>query len=74
MLCLGRLNLAPGGRRHGAIQPGGRRQPLIAPAQSCDHQIQCKCDEDAMLDLANDIRSLSEFKRNTVDLLDRLRT
>jgi prevent-host-death family protein len=27
-----------------------------------------------MLDLANDIRSLSEFKRNTVDLLDRIRT
>jgi hypothetical protein len=26
-----------------------------------------------MLDLANDIRSLSEFKRNTVDLLSRLR-
>ena len=26
-----------------------------------------------MLDLANDIRSLSEFKRNTVHLLDRLR-
>lgn len=26
-----------------------------------------------MLNLANDIRSLSEFKRNTVDLLDRLR-
>lgn len=26
-----------------------------------------------MLDLANDIRSLSEFKRNTGDLLDRLR-
>ena len=26
-----------------------------------------------MLDLANDIRSLSEFKRNTVDLLGRLR-
>ena len=26
-----------------------------------------------MLDLANDIRSLSDFKRNTVDLLDRLR-
>ena len=26
-----------------------------------------------MLDLANDIRSLSEFKRNTVDLLERLR-
>ena len=25
-----------------------------------------------MLDLANDIRSLSDFKRNTVDLLDRL--
>ena len=24
-----------------------------------------------MLDLANDIRSLSDFKRNTVDLLDR---
>lgn len=27
-----------------------------------------------MLDLANDIRSLSDFKRNTSDLLDRLRT
>ena len=27
-----------------------------------------------MLDLANDIRSLSDFKRNTADLLDRLRT
>jgi len=27
----------------------------------------------AMLDLANDIRSLSDFKRNTVALLDRLR-
>ena len=26
-----------------------------------------------MLDIANDIRSLSDFKRNTVDLLDRLR-
>ena len=26
-----------------------------------------------MLDLANDIRSLSDFKRNTLDLLDRLR-
>jgi len=26
-----------------------------------------------MFDLANDIRSLSDFKRNTVDLLDRLR-
>jgi prevent-host-death family protein len=26
-----------------------------------------------MLDPANDIRSLSDFKRNTVDLLDRLR-
>jgi hypothetical protein len=26
-----------------------------------------------MFDLANDIRSLSEFKRNTVDLVDRLR-
>lgn len=26
-----------------------------------------------MLDLANDIRSLSDFKRNTVDLLDRIR-
>ena len=26
-----------------------------------------------MLDLDNDIRSLSDFKRNTVDLLDRLR-
>ena len=27
-----------------------------------------------MLDMANDIRSLSDFKRNTVDLLDRIRT
>ena len=26
-----------------------------------------------MFDLANDIRSLSDFKRNTADLLDRLR-
>ena len=26
-----------------------------------------------MLDLANDIRSLSDFKRNTVELMDRLR-
>jgi prevent-host-death family protein len=26
-----------------------------------------------MLDLANDIRSLSDFKRNTADLLDRIR-
>jgi prevent-host-death family protein len=26
-----------------------------------------------MLDLANDIRSLSDFKRNTADLMDRLR-
>jgi prevent-host-death family protein len=26
-----------------------------------------------MLDLANDIRSISDFKRNTVDLLDRIR-
>jgi prevent-host-death family protein len=26
-----------------------------------------------MLDLANDIRSLSDFKRNTVDLLGRIR-
>ena len=26
-----------------------------------------------MIDLANDIRSLSDFKRNTVDLLHRLR-
>jgi prevent-host-death family protein len=26
-----------------------------------------------MLDLANDIRSLSDFKRNTVELLNRLR-
>jgi prevent-host-death family protein len=46
---------------------------LIAVGPSCDHQIQCEFDEDAMLDLAKDIRSLSEFKRNTVDLLDRLR-
>jgi prevent-host-death family protein len=27
-----------------------------------------------MLDLANDIRSLRDFKRNTRDLLDRIRT
>lgn len=27
-----------------------------------------------MLDLANDIRSLSDFKRHTVDLLERIRT
>ena len=27
----------------------------------------------AMLDLANDIRSLSDFKRSTADLLERLR-
>jgi PHD/YefM family antitoxin component YafN of YafNO toxin-antitoxin module len=46
---------------------------LIVLASPCNHQIQCEFDEDAMLDLANDIRSLSEFKRNTVDLLDRLR-
>jgi PHD/YefM family antitoxin component YafN of YafNO toxin-antitoxin module len=46
---------------------------LIVLAWPCNHQIQCEFDEDAMLDLANDIRSLSEFKRNTVDLLDRLR-
>ena len=26
-----------------------------------------------MLDLANDIRSLSDFKRNTLELMDRLR-
>jgi hypothetical protein len=26
-----------------------------------------------MLDLANDIRSLSDFKRNTLELLERLR-
>jgi prevent-host-death family protein len=26
------------------------------------------------LDLANEIRSLSDFKRNTLDLLDRIRT
>jgi len=46
---------------------------LLAQTTSCDHQIECEFDEEAMLDLANDIRSLSEFKRNTVDLLDRLR-
>jgi PHD/YefM family antitoxin component YafN of YafNO toxin-antitoxin module len=46
---------------------------LITSALPCDHQIQCEFDEDDMLDLANDIRSLSEFKRNTVDLLERLR-
>ena len=40
---------------------------------SCDHQIRIELDEASMLDLANDIRSLSDFKRNTVALLDRLR-
>jgi prevent-host-death family protein len=61
-----------------------RRPPLAAlrrrndhevdrSATSCDHQIQCKLDEDMMLDIANDIRSLSDFKRNTVHLLDRIR-
>ena len=46
---------------------------LIELGASCDHQIQCKFNEDMMLDIANDIRSLSDFKRNTVDLLDRIR-
>jgi hypothetical protein len=46
---------------------------LIAPAPKCDHQIRCRFDEEPVLDLANDIRSLNDFKRNTVDLLDRLR-
>jgi prevent-host-death family protein len=46
---------------------------LITLAPSCDHQIRCELDEATMLDLAQDIRSLSEFKRNTADLLDRLR-
>jgi hypothetical protein len=46
---------------------------LIALPGLWDHQIRCRFDEDTMLDLANDIRSLSDFKRNTVDLLDRLR-
>jgi prevent-host-death family protein len=48
-------------------------QRLIVAQLSRDHQIRCRFDEDFMLDLANDIRSLSDFKRNTVDLLDRLR-
>jgi PHD/YefM family antitoxin component YafN of YafNO toxin-antitoxin module len=47
---------------------------LIKPRAACHHRIRCKFDEDMMLDLANDIRSLSDFKRNTVDLLDRIRT
>jgi prevent-host-death family protein len=38
-----------------------------------DHQIWCKFGEDAMLDIANDIRSLSDFKRNTSELLERLK-
>ena len=29
--------------------------------------------EDAMLDIANDIRSLSDFKRDTAELLERLK-
>ena len=45
---------------------------LISPALYNNH-IRCEFDEAAMLDLANDIRSLSDFKRNTVELLDRLR-
>ena len=39
---------------------------------SCDHQTRIELDEEPMLDLANDIRSLSDFKRNTVALLDRV--
>lgn len=47
-------------------------QAHAPPVESCACA-SCKVDEDTTLDLANDIRSLSEFKRNTVDLLDRLR-
>jgi hypothetical protein len=58
----------------GRDNPGdSSHKRLIVLASPCNHQIQYEFDEDAMLDLANDIRSLSEFKRNTVDLLDRLR-
>ena len=38
-----------------------------------NHYIRCEFDEAAILDLANYIRSLSDFKRNTVELIDRLR-
>jgi prevent-host-death family protein len=39
----------------------------------CDHQIRCKFSEETTLDIANDIRSLSDFKRNTSELLERLK-
>ena len=38
-----------------------------------DHQIRCKFGEAPMLDIANDIRSLSDFKRNTTEFLERMR-
>src|SRR5262245_7109513 len=45
---------------------------LIAPWHREVMEIGCRFDEAMMLDLANDIRSLSDFKRNTVDLLNRV--
>jgi prevent-host-death family protein len=60
------------GSRQGQFQ-GQFLRRLIGLAASWDHQIRCRFDEADMLDLANDIRSLSDFKRNTADLLDRLR-
>jgi FMN phosphatase YigB (HAD superfamily) len=67
--------LATNDKNGGAYVASNRRRPRQFGwrVAVCDHQIQCEFNEEAMLDLANDIRSLSEFKRNTVDLLERLR-
>lgn len=52
-------------RTLGRLTTGRRRE---------HHQIECKFGEGLdMLNLANDIRSLSDFKRNTTELLDRIR-
>jgi prevent-host-death family protein len=48
------------------------QRAVVQLTPACDHQIRCELDEATMLDLTQDIRSLSEFKRNTADLLDRL--
>jgi prevent-host-death family protein len=47
---------------------------IDASGNECDRQIRCKYGEEPMLDLANDIRSLSDFKRKTSELLDRLKS
>ena len=46
---------------------------LTLQAPRWDHHIRCKFGEAPQLDIANDIRSLSDFKRNTSELLDRLK-